>query len=443
MEQKIFIFLLILIQVFRNIFVPPLLILVFPFLKKIRQRFFFELKNKYEVSSRSFYKDASIAEIAFEVSSEGEFEQIRPLLDKYLAEGKRVELLYSSESLEGKLLELTKEHSKLKNLRILRLPLLTYGEFFNLFLGTVNISNWISSSHLILCRYDFYPELLIYGHKKIARFTLVSATLKNKEKISWWDSQTYQLFDYILTATERDSEKFKRLGIKREKQSSYEFRVLQITQRLLNKEAVLDPVAALLKWAEEVPRQKRIIFGSFWPSESELFSDPNFKEKISSGELRVVLLPHLIKGQAPLTLAGMKVYEINSASELEQVIKLQKEAPGIINLKFKGILCELYSSFGHSFVGGGHGRSIHSVLEPFLAGSHVYCGPKIHRSTEYEFIEFTSPEDITIVPELSGFYELYENVPEKDLRINRKRLGNSSLSSFDEKLSLLMGRVRK
>ena len=68
-----------------------------------------------------------------------------------------------------------------------------------------------------------------------------------------------------------------------------------------------------------------------------------------------------------------------------------------------GVLLEAYTFFGTAFVGGGHGRSIHSVLEPFLAGCNVFCGQKTHRSTEYDLVADISPSSIFVVYELGMF----------------------------------------
>ena len=60
-----------------------------------------------------------------------------------------------------------------------------------------------------------------------------------------------------------------------------------------------------------------------------------------------------------------------------------------------GIFCELYANFGQAYVGGGHLKSIHSVLEPYLGGAQIYCGPKTYRSTEFDFILGHSPKTIS------------------------------------------------
>ena len=73
------------------------------------------------------------------------------------------------------------------------------------------------------------------------------------------------------------------------------------------------------------------------------------------------------------------------------------------------------------FVGGGHGRSIHSVLEPYLAMANVFCGPKVHRSTEYDFILDNSPDFITIVFEIDKFYEIFNERYQKVIDSGKRK----------------------
>jgi 3-deoxy-D-manno-octulosonic-acid transferase len=75
-------------------------------------------------------------------------------------------------------------------------------------------------------------------------------------------------------------------------------------------------------------------------------------------------------------------------------------------MNLKGVLCEIYTSFEYAFVGGGHGVSVHSLLEPYLGGSIVFCGPRVHRSTEYTLIKENSPKRLFVAEELREVLDL-------------------------------------
>lgn len=104
---------------------------------------------------------------------------------------------------------------------------------------------------------------------------------------------------------------------------------------------------------------------------------------------------------------GYDTQLFNSQTENYKEINICTEA---------GVLLELYTLFGQCFVGGGFDRSIHSVLEPFLAGCMVYCGPKIHRSTEYEYILTNAPEKIKVINGANDFE--YNVLEREDVFIN-------------------------
>ena len=128
------------------------------FLVKFKTRITFENLNKSDSYSISYKSENKVADVAFEVSSEGEFEQIRYVLETYLNKGLLVELVYCSESLEHKIEKYKKQYT---NLRIFRLPLLTVFPFFK----NTSLVSWLTAKKFILCRYDFFPEVLFYGMK--------------------------------------------------------------------------------------------------------------------------------------------------------------------------------------------------------------------------------------------------------------------------------------
>lgn len=438
MEQRIFIFILYFLQLIRGVLTPLLILVLYPFSRKLRERVRFEQKNLTNINSRSFNKDGLEAHVAFEVSSEGEFEQVKPLLDSFLKENKRVELIYSSTSLEDKLERIATEN---KNLRVMRLPVASFGLTDNSLMQTQHIKGWLTAPLFILCRYDFFPELLLYGADSKRRFCLVSATLKNKNPNNWFLKRIYHLFDYVLTATATDSDHLKLMGIPKANYSTYEFRILQIAERLKSKDEKLSKYKDIVEWLLEVPRHKRIIVGSAWAVDLKILENASIKEQIKSGELRLLILPHLFQEDLAAACEGIPITHYMDGEDASLAVENIRKMPGLFNLQVKGVLCELYALCGHAFVGGGHGRSVHSLLEPFLAGCHVYCGPKIHRSTEYDFIRSVSPEAITVITDLASFYKHLQADSDENLVARREELSNSFVSDFNNKVDLLSGSI--
>ena len=398
-----------------RLFFYPLLVWVLPrFSRKVRSRVAFE--HEKSQAFKSFKEDGIIANFAFEVSSEGELEQIRPLIDSALSAGKRVELIYCSDSVDHKCQKLYADFPE--QLRLLRLPLLRYNPF-----SRQSPQRWLTAPKFFLCRYDFFPELIFYGQRSDVEFILLWGTLKNfprKWPMNSYQKYVYQSFDKIVAATKLDQDQFKKLlGISSARLNEYDFRPWQIVKRL---ESTTATVASKLPasndfvtFLDHYPPAKRIIFGSFWDNEVDVFKSKDFASLIAQKHLVVVVCHKLEKEYLKMIKYNIEkdsqlpVYTINEdSSELEVQGELQAllDQPGVLMLNIKGVLCELYSFFGQAFVGGGHGVSVHSLLEPFLAGAVVYCGPKVHRSTEFDLIRERSPDRLHIVKQLPQFFSL-------------------------------------
>lgn len=387
-----------LIQLIRGLLFPlfrwPLYWLV-PF---FRQRIDFELKNFKGEESRPFNKDIKPS-FTFEISSEGELDQIGAVIDHFLEKGLRVEILYSSHSLETKLLKLYHQWPNL--IRLYRLPLLTY--FFWTIKGfSQNLNNWSNGRHLIFCRYDFFPELILLSRKK-ENVYIYSATLKNKKYLdqkgfkfkAWYLKQIYLQMDMIICSIDKDYHRFLSLGIESKSLFVCDLRPLKIKKRLDAKEITFAKIPQFQRFLTDTilsyPREHRIIFGSLWPTDLRALSNTMI-DKIKIGEVGCVIAPHQF-GKPSLSLieAFFKEnhcpYYFVTEENLLEVIEFFNKNKGVMILLIKGVLCELYTLFGHSYVGGGFERSVHSLLEPAISGSIVYCGPKTHRSTEYDLIK--------------------------------------------------------
>ncbi|MDO9180910.1 MAG: hypothetical protein Q7U04_00815, partial [Bacteriovorax sp.] len=110
MSRIIFIFLLFLAALIRG---PLSVLAIFlkNFSRPLKKRIDFERKNLIELQCQSFKLDFLVADYCFEVSSEGELEQVRPLIEYYLLHKKRIEILFSSPSVETKCTILALESS--------------------------------------------------------------------------------------------------------------------------------------------------------------------------------------------------------------------------------------------------------------------------------------------------------------------------------------------
>lgn len=417
MEAMKFLYLFVAVSLFRLAgLVLGALSFVHPFLQK---RKIFEKRNSDE-GSISFYRAKVRAHITFHISSEGELEQARPLIDSFIQRAKRVEIIFTSESVESKIKKIYEAHPE--QVRYLRFPILCNFRHWRPF-------NWVTSEHFIMVRYDFFPELLLMS-RFCERMTLLWATRKGKsEEFNFFEKLIYSFFSHIVPATTKDETLFKKSFDT--VQSAFDFRVLQINKRVQNARAKMEEnkLTFFVEFLESnFKKEDRIVFGSAWPVDNGAFND-DFILAIKEKKKIVCLCPHKLNEQSvkdivgPLEEKGLEVYKITKDTDANILIEHYKKDAGIFINLIPSVLCEFYSLFGHAYVSGGFGRSIHSVLEPYLGGAFTYCGPRTHRSTEFDLV---NENDESALHRIDDITDLYRSI----CAMNSQKFNDERVKSF-------------
>ena len=405
MSRLFFILLLILLSIIRP-FISVIAVVIRPLVPFIQKRLKFERKNFLESSAKGFKQ----ADFCFEISSEGELEQVRPLLQAALDKGLNIEILYSSPSVESKCQFFYSHYPE--NVRLLRLPLLS--SFPVDFVYFRSIWGWVKSPVVVFCRYDFFPELLmlkVFGKK----FVLISGAFK---KTSWFKLQSFKFFDLVVAATNQEKEKFKKLLGSNSQVYSCDFRVPRIAERQKNADETLAKKIQLTPYIDKLralPVNNKIILGSVWPSDLEILKNSALIEKVKNKQMHLLLAPHKLDEDFSKLLKE-KCQEI-FGPDLVEIVNNESPYSGspVVILQMGGILCELYSLFRASYVGGGYERSIHSVLEPFFSNNMVVTGPSISRSTEFDLAYEIAPQEIHVLKTPESFYTIIESTDLEDL----------------------------
>jgi 3-deoxy-D-manno-octulosonic-acid transferase len=345
------------------------------FVPKAQDRFKFEELNRMDANEagsggRSFGKDKIKADLCIEFSSEGEYQQVASLIADALSEGKKLELVFFSPSVEKTIIDLQHKHPE--QIRYFRYALLDGYTF----------SSWATADTLILVRYDLFPEFLIWAMKPGRKLKFVWATFKKERMQAKVVSPLKKAFlkksSYTVYSTNADLEQARDMGLSG---VVYDFRMEQIYRRIENRMDKYSKLFALYpefkNHLESYPRGKRLILGNAWAEDMFLL------ENISSDVL-IVIVPHKLQ---PEIIAKMteSLLKFNRTPTIISDDSTTIAMSSTLILNKKGILCELYADFGKAYVGGGFGVSVHSLLEPLIAGSeHLACGPVNHRSTEFD-----------------------------------------------------------
>jgi 3-deoxy-D-manno-octulosonic-acid transferase len=356
---------------------------------RVRERNRFEKRNKFERLAHSFAETAEAADLCFEFSSEGELQQVAPLIDDALAAGKKIELVFFSPSVEKGVMALAAANPR--QIRYLRYPFVRILPF----VARRCFTHWVTAKTLVMVRYDLFPELLLWGMARGNTLTLVWMTFKKERSRgrgpSWWKRRFLAAARTVVYAGDPDGALGKELRVPG---PVFDFRIEQIRRRVERrgeKFRIQFPVhGALCDLARS--HRRALILGNAWPSDLFLLRD-------LAADVFVLLVPHdlslavLDEFQDRLRALGRDPFVIGA-----ETVALAPRATVLLNRK--GLLCELYADFGHAYVGGSFEGSIHSILEPLVAGSpRLACGPAHHRSTEFDVAaavgrvtEVTTPE---------------------------------------------------
>jgi 3-deoxy-D-manno-octulosonic-acid transferase len=371
----------------------------------IQQRVRFEQNIDQQYFS-SFYLEQVQADVLFHISSEGELEQIYPILQYFLEHKRPVELVYTSPSVDKKCRLLAQRY---KHLRILPLPLLGT-------LDSIHLEHWATAKKLIMCRYDFFPELLYFA-TVCSDCWLVSASVKKHKKSlassfsfsTFYWKFVFSFFDYIIPATQADCDVISHIVNDSKILDSVDLRTLRIQQRLENARSVIDSKLSSAFVSYICEFKHTLIVGSGWEAEIDLILSDQIIDKVNSGQLLIYFAPHrlddgfyeLFLQKVDSQISVVRVSRDMDKSQIEQIISGHK--PSVIYSQVPGLLCELYSFFDFALIGGGWGRSVHSVLEPYLAGCTIFCGPKTHRSTEVDLVKHYHKQRLMVVNNQSEF----------------------------------------
>lgn len=335
----------------------------------------------------------------FEVSSEGEFEQIRPWLESLMLESERIELVFASESVQKRVKEF-KERYPLQ-VRLFPMPLLTHTPW--------ELVRCLKAPRLVLCRYDFFPSLMARSTVATVIAGVVWASFTGKRdrlKKRFWREfyrWLYSSFRWVVPATHEDELIYHNLCSLKVFPTN-EMRVPQIINRLSMAEQTLRTKfphwEKFQTYMQKYTASSRWVLGSFWEQDLAFLNNESLRSDVIAGKTFVMVVPHQL-GAHWREKISFEVTEITPAWSGEII-------PGsVVLINLKGVLCELYSHAGHAYVGGGFGRSVHSVMEPFVAGARVYCGPKTYRSTEVEVMKGLGSDYLRVLADHSRLAHCY------------------------------------
>ena len=300
----------------------------------------------------------------FHAASLGEFEQARPVLERYLEQHPEQQVLLTFFSPSG--YEIRKDYPKAQAVCYLP-PDLPH----NVLHFTIRL---IDLRAVFFVKYDFWFNYLNKLHQAHIPTYLFSAIFRPEQYFfrpwgRWFLHRINECYTHIFVQNEESLQLLRTHGIDRcSVAGDTRFdRVRQIAEAAESNETVK-------QWLDGHVG-KVMVCGSTWPPDEQLLA----KFKIPDSKLKIILAPHVISEEHLKQIEVLFPDSIRYSSFKD--IKGSKEHKVLI-IDNIGMLSKLYRYADVAYIGGGFGAGIHNILEAVTFGKPVLFGPNYHKFQE-------------------------------------------------------------
>jgi 3-deoxy-D-manno-octulosonic-acid transferase len=328
----------------------------------VREGLFNELEKKTGGLPRSAFR------VWVHAASVGEFEQARPIIAALREKHPEIVFFVSFLSDSG--------YNARKNFpdaaAVFYLPADTSA-------NAKRLISLIQPDLLLLMRYDFWPNHLLEAKKNGTKLILAAAVLQQhapyfKPFLKSFYRSIFHLFDYIYTASNKDSIAFREKFGCRNVKTAGDPRFDQVVLRSRNHARVdhLKPIFEKLTV---------LVAGSVWDKDEAVLLDSWQALEIKPS---LILVPHEVNPENMERLARdlqKRSLSFVKVSALDNSFDPRRQ---ILVIDQTGYLTELYSLATLAYVGGGFGVNVHNTLEPAVFSIPVLFGPRYHNSPEAE-----------------------------------------------------------
>lgn len=319
--------------------------------------------------------------IWFHVSSLGEFEQARPLIEKIKAECPQKKILLSFFSPSG--YEIRKDYQFADH--CIYLPIDT----------TTNARRLLDRYHItmaVFVKYEFWFNYIKVLHDRSIPLLYISVILRpNQYFFRWygrWFRKQLLLVSRYFVQDERTADLLAGIGAEH-------VEVCGDTR--------FDRVYAIATTAKPFPMVKDfingrscVVIGSSWPADERLIRD--FLTKMPD-DYCLIIAPHDVS--APHVSAIQSWF---SSSQRYSDYN-PDTACNVLIIDTIGILSQLYQYARFVYVGGGFGVNIHNIQEPVVYGCPVVFGPKYHSFKEaVDLVELGGAFSVSNQQELNNVF---------------------------------------
>lgn len=339
----------------------------------------------------------------FHVSSLGEFEQGRPIIEALKGRYPQIKIIITFFSPSG--YEIRKNYSEADIISYLPLDTKRNARKF---LKLVN-PKWT-----FFVKYEFWHHFLKQTRKSNSKLYLVSGIFRENQLFfkpyGAWYRKMLTWFDHFFVQNEESADLLKSLGL------------LNTTT---TGDSRFDRVAKIASESNEIgiisefsKNSPVIVCGSTWGGDEDLLLEYLHTTEL---DVKMILAPHEIKEEKIKILTD----KINTSYLLYSQANTQNISDArVLIIDNIGMLSAIYKYGQISYIGGGFGAGIHNTLEAAVYGRPVIFGPNYRKFQEAKsLIQCKGGNSISSQEELSVVLNNYLS-DNKELNLAGKAAGN-------------------
>lgn len=330
------------------------------FNKKLR--IFFSKRLKQDFSKRKFSNNKNEA-ILIHMSSVGEFNLSRELIDRLILKGENVILSIMTDT--GKAAA-EKGYGNNENVVIFYFPLDDYVCLANLF-KTYKIKK------TVIIETEIWPNLYSVASEKselyIINGRLTEKKMKSYLKIKGFIKKLLNKAEKIMVQSDEDRKRYVSLGLTDEKVKVYKNLKYSIKYEKISEEAEEKYIR------NNIQKDKKIIVcGSTRPGEEKIWLEV-FKEISEEKEYQLVLVPRHLDRIDEVINEIQQIFPEGENSKISYSLMSEDKKTDILVVDKMGVLRDFYQLADFVFVGGTLvDIGGHSILEPLYYGKKPIIG---------------------------------------------------------------------
>lgn len=330
------------------------------FNKKLR--IFFSKRLKQDFSKRKFSNNQNEA-ILIHMSSVGEFNLSRELIDRLILKGENVILSIMTDT--GKAAA-EKGYGNNENVAIFYFPLDDYVCLANLF-KTYKIKK------TVIIETEIWPNLYSVASEK-SEFYIINGRLTEKKmksylKIKGFIKKLLNKAEKIMVQSDEDRKRYISLGLTEEKVKVYKNLKYSIKYEKISEEAEEKYIRNNIQ-----KDRKIIVCGSTRPGEEKIWLEV-FKEINEEKEYQLVLVPRHLDRIDEVINEIHQVFTEGENSKISYSLMSEDKKTDILVVDKMGVLRDFYQLADFVFVGGTLvDIGGHSILEPLYYGKKPIIG---------------------------------------------------------------------